>query len=416
MKILVVGFFSSAASLIAKLAKDNPDTSFDFLGIRSNDLEKYRNVNKIEITVEKDDYLNGAINYIIRNFEKYDFIYANDNIFQFSREFQNFKNNCKIPMLCPSEESSLLEKNKIYCKEILTKSQIPTPHFNLIDDENIFLIEEELEKEGAAVLKLNSARISTGHATWIVKNQNYKKWIDSIKRPGYNDLIFLEKFIKGKELSFHILSNGESWIYLGSSRDYKKLYEGDTGINCTSAGCYSPVPHLTEKIFNNISTYVDKIISHEKSKGTPYVGIMYLGILISNDLPYILEINTRPGNPEFTTILPCIESNILPNLINAASNKDLEPLKFNKSHSVAIQILHKDYTWKTPENIVYPNFQKDDKIIMHISEKMRLFDNLRCCLIKTSDNLKSATDYLHNYLEKQDLGTYRYRKDIGILI
>lgn len=411
MRILIAGWFSSAAALVLKLAENNPSVLFDFIGLDCTTFDRYPNIKKINAETSRD-----IIEHINRTHSVYDFIYANDDAFQLDENFSEFKKSCSIPILSPSIESFQLEKSKLFCKSILNSLDIPTPKYRVIEND-LELIENQIAEHGKVVLKLNTTRIATGYATWIAKDATYIKWLNSVKISDPFEIIFMEEYIQGKEISFHILSNGDSWVYLGSARDYKKIYDNDEGINCTSAGCYNPVEYLDSKTFDIISSYVDKIISYQHSQNTPYIGIMYIGIIIDRDnVPYILEINTRPGNPEFASLLPRIKSNLLEPLICAAARQPLQSLEFNSKCSIAIQLLHTNYSWKHPDHIVHPKLDDDDNILIFNMKKLRLLYNARSCLITTGDDLISAKSYLYEYLKKQDLGTYRYRSDIGTLI
>lgn len=414
MKVLIVGSFSSAAALVLKLAKDNPNVDFDFLGVDCSLFKHYSNLNRIIIDPSKEESNFDIVEYTFTNYYKYDFIYANDDFFQFDERFAEFKKLCGVPVLSPCKDSFKLERSKLHCKSLFEDLTIPSPAFKLVD--NYESVEEEFKTKDTVILKLNTTRIATGYATWVATKQNYKKWIDYVKKSDPDECIFLEDHIEGAELSFHILSNGESWIYIGSSRDYKKIYNGDTGINCTSAGCYSPVDYLTPEIVSKISTYVDKIIEYQHSQGTPYIGIMYLGVIIDkNGIPNILEINTRPGNPEFAAILPTIKTNLLDNLINAAKKSQLSSIEFNDNYTTAIQLLHLNYTWKYPEKIIPPFFSADKNVAIYKMKDMRLFRNLDSCIVHTANDFQSSYQYIYEYLANQYLGTYRYRTDIGIL-
>lgn len=411
MRILIVGWFSSAAALVLKLAKDNPSYTFDFVGLDCEKFSLYSNIQKILLESSQD-----IIEYIYQQYSLYDFIYANDDAFQFNEKFSEFKKSCNVPILSPSIDSFQLERNKIYCKSILNSLRIPTPK-SIIIENNTSLIEKHIEEKEKVVLKLNTTRIATGYATWIAKDQTYIKWLESVKKSDPNEKIFMEEYVQGKEISFHILSNGHSWTYLGSARDYKKLYDDDLGVNCTSAGSYSPVEYLDIETYKTIAGYVDKIIAYQESQQTPYIGIMYIGIIIDSEgVPKVLEINTRPGNPEFATIIPRIESNLLDALISAATRKNLIPLQFNSKCTVAIQLLHKNYSWKSPDHIIHPCLEEDDRIVIYNMKKLRLMYNVRSCLVSSADDMHSAYTYLYQYLQNQNLGTYRYRTDIGILI
>ena len=107
------------------------------------------------------------------------------------------------------------------------------------------------------------------------------------------------------------------------SKDYKRKYNGDSGPNTFGMGSISPVPFSPV-----VQTYAEKIVNYLNSQGMPYVGFLYLGILECNGIPYLLEVNTRPGDPEIQSILPTIDSNLSTAFYNAATGNPLTPMEF----------------------------------------------------------------------------------------
>lgn len=415
MKVLLVGDLSSTASLARKLAKDDSLCVIDYIGSYLN--FKFENLNYIDSKRFSKQYLKDTIEFIDTNHKKYDLIYAHDLIFQSSEDFQSLRSRITTPILCPLLHSSKLENSKLYTKEMLDDLEIPSPDYFEIDSSNGTKIVEYFHDNDKAALKLDSCHIPTGHGTFIADADSYLRWINSIKNFYHDGKIYLEKFIDGREISLHILANGKQWIYLGSARDYKKIRESDQGINTTGAGSYSPVDYLTDELYDRMSIYIDRLINHLDSQGQSYYGILYLGLIVDQQgEPWVLELNTRPGNPEFAAILPTIGTGLLENLYAAARGMPMIETKFNDRHAVSLQLLHKDYSYTFPKEIIHPVLEKNDDLSIIVFGRFNLYENIYACITAESDTRISAAAKIQDYLSRQDLGTYRFRRDIGVQV
>jgi phosphoribosylamine--glycine ligase len=417
MKLLIIGDQTSTSALVKKLALDNPEIIIDYIGSPINHLESMKNIKMVSLpSILGNDYLESIITYIRSNHKMYDFIYAHDNIFQDSDEFQNLRNNITPKILCPSKHSYKLEASKLYFKKTMNELEIPTPDHFVLDENSLTKLDEYFTNHDLAVVKLDSSKYPTGHGTWIENKFSYESLKLKINKLRTLSSVYLENYVKGQEISFHVLSNGKEWVYLGSARDYKKLYEDEQGENCTSSGAYSPVPFLdnaTEKI---IFEYTEKIINHFYQIGQPYVGILYLGVIIDDrGIPNLLEINTRPGNPELSVILPNIKNNLLDNLLASTNGMPLAPIEFKGISTVAVQLLHKEYHYDYPKNIQSPILNNHETISLHFLIRNNCSNNLYACLTHSSDDVQNSAKVIYDYLLDQDLGTYRYRRDIGYL-
>jgi phosphoribosylamine--glycine ligase len=265
-----------------------------------------------------------------------------------------------------------------------------------------------------------------GLQTIVIKDDNYEQEYDYLvnSKPShylnqtveqFNQQTFIvEEYIKGvREYSWHAICNAVSWQYIGTARDYKKRYEGDVGHNTAGMGAYSPV----ENVDPVIHEYCDKIVKFFKKRGTPYLGMLYLGIMVGEDgVPYVLEINTRPGSPEFESILQTIDGSILDLLYSAAKNEILEPIKTNDRTGVCLRVVNETYDEDIEAS--YKDF---------IMPKLwPVVDNLKVCMGQNSKLLHSvivaqdssreaAADRIYNFIRNKPMGNFTYRKDIGYL-
>ena len=208
------------------------------------------------------------------------------------------------------------------------------------------------------------------------------------------------------------MCNSQGWRYIGSARDYKKRYEGDIGINTAGMGAYSPVNNVD----TCISEYIDKIVNHLRDIGDPYIGFLYLGIMIVNDVPYVLEINTRAGDPEIQPIIRTIKNNLADLFFAAASDKIIPEIEFSDNTAVSIRIVNEIYDtsiqqkktgFKSPDLWPLPG-----NIQMAISYNRRL---LNCILTSEGNTIEEASNILYKFLENKPMYKFTYRKDIGYL-
>lgn len=337
-----------------------------------------------------------------------------------------------IPVLMPEHELALLEWSKIRGKRLLGELQIPSAPFKLYRQQGLF--ENFFNIKRPFVLKFDRDW-RAGLQTVIITDDNYLEEFENLKKSGtrrymkqYGDFIdqcfVVEEFVTGvREYSYHALCNATGWTYLGSARDYKKFGDGDVGFNTASMGSYAPVPEVDPMIHK----YVDKFVKHFIEKGTPYIGVLYLGIMVKEDgTSIVLEINTRPGDPEIQPILSLLDNSIsIADLFyKTATNQELPKLKTVENlASASVRIVHKDYLENLEEGVstesnrqnapLQPTLWPKEADIYISFNRQRLL--LNSTLTTTAPTVDQAADKLYKFLENKTMYDYTYRKDIGYL-
>ncbi len=447
-RVLVIGTSPTTTKLIEEFAKHNPGVQFDYIttfeiknvdipNVKIIPMELYYNISPFRIMENNiPNVVMQAIKtswigfygwlraYIEKNIQDYDFIVCNYFNLQKFQWFQEFKK--QVPVFCPDRLSHSLENDKLFTKQILIDAGIPTPKFRILNNKNLISEVYSLivEKGFPLVLKADAA-VHVGHAVTVFKQSNFNT--DSLNA-YVNDLkltfsqsdytIFNEEFVEGREISMHFLCNGTDWKYLGSARDYKKEYDADVGRNTSGAGCYSPVEYLSDELRSKVFSYMDNLMSHLNLLGIYFNGIMYLGIIIdSNGTPQILEINSRPGNPEFISIMDTFDTtHLLENFYRAAIGIPLLDVAERKGvHSVCVGLLHRQYS-------NFPRLQARHPVVPETeTAKLNFY---RQCSILSHQNLygfvncvdgdrKLASERIYNFLANVTMHDYRYRSDIG---
>ena len=347
-----------------------------------------------------------------------DLIIPCNQIYQMSDNFHSTFAKLGIPTLFPSKQNGLLEFSKIKTKELFQTLNIPTPNYRvftyteLIDQffklprPFVFKFDED-NRQGLQTVIITDNTVDDEYKILqqFGRNRNLKPFFGDFT----NQQFIVEDFIDiVREYSYHVLCSRDDNIYLGSSRDYKKISNNDVGINTPGMGSYGLVE--SDEI---VKTYVDKIINYLNKNNRPYVGILYLGVAVTRSGDsMILEINTRSGDTEFHNILPMITNNVSKLFYNAASNNPLEQIKFSQDKSVAIRIVNLD-----PQN----NKTNFSERLKNIPPDICLYqsgiknDKWQGVLTSTAATVGQASDKIYNYLNTVDMSNFTFRSDIGYL-
>jgi phosphoribosylamine--glycine ligase len=250
------------------------------------------------------------------------------------------ENNLKI--FGPGKKAAQLEGSKNFCKEILNLGNIPTAKHMSFSD-SISAINYVKSKKMPIVVKADG--LAAGKGVFILENKEeayklindlFTGKIDGIK----TSLIIVEDFLKGEEASFICLVSGDTVIPLASSKDHKKLLNGDSGPNTGGMGAYSPTKliddKITEKVVKNI---ILPTLEELKKVGIKYKGFLYAGLMIDHDQnPYVLEYNCRLGDPEAQAILMRLKSDIV-DIFLAVTDDKLDELKIKWEDQSACTIV-----------------------------------------------------------------------------
>lgn len=325
-----------------------------------------------------------------------------------------------IPYFFTNAEFTVLEIDKSKTKKMLEHLKIPTPNAKAVDGK--FLFDNFFELPRPFVVKLNGV-FHYGRQTVIVTDENVNEiYLDFFsiyanKSPrifniSFNTNVTLEQFVKLKrEYSYHLVANRSGWKYLGSARDYKKMYDNDIGHNTLGMGAYN-----IDDIDSCVHDYADKILKflNEYVK-MPYKGFMFLGIGVDeNDNHMILEINTRSGNPEIQVILDSIDNNLSEFFLQLSEDAPIPEIEHNNKKSVTVRIMNKIFDWNKP--VVYaPSLSSPPEDIVVSLEGGSESRISHSAITSQSESTEISSQKIYDYLSKQSLGQFFYRKDIGIL-
>lgn len=226
--------------------------------------------------------------------------------------------NAGLKVFAPNKKAAIIESSKVFSKEMMKEFGILTADANVFDNAataEAFLLSKEstlgfvLKQDGLAAGKGVFVCLDREEAILALKNNNW-----------CGQKILIEELLKGREVSAFAICDGEDFVPLGLACDYKRIFDNDKGPNTGGMGAYSPVDWLKPQdkhyIWNNIIPSSLKAI---KEKDIYFKGILFVGIMVTDKGPYVLEYNVRFGDPETQALLPCLATDILPLLTSAAA-------------------------------------------------------------------------------------------------
>ena len=332
--------------------------------------------------------------------------------------------NTNIKIFGPNKLSSKLEGSKIFTKKICNKYNIPTAKFKIFKSKNET---KKFLNEAEYPIVVKADGLAAGKGVYICKN--YSDGIIAVEeifggKFGNAENLLVEEFLLGEEMSYFVICDGKNYKFIGSAQDHKRVGEGDTGKNTGGMGCYSPSrllsPELSEKINKRI---IEPTLKAIKDFGDRYIGFLYVGLMIKDKNPFLVEFNVRMGDPECQTIIPLLENDLTKLFLNCCLGKlNEEEVKLNNKKSVCIVLCSKGYPDKYDQNILIDGLSnlnlKKNEYIFHAGTKLendRILSNGGRVLnfVSLSDDFRTSRDELINLIAQLNWSNGFFRKDIG---
>ena len=240
----------------------------------------------------------------------------------------------------PTRGAARLEGSKAFAKEAMVEAQIPTAGYEVLRDREQAL-DQIARTSYPTVLKADG--LAAGKGVLICQTAaEAREAVDVFfteQRFGQTEVV-LEEFLDGEELSLLALCDGERAIPLAPAQDYKRIGDGDTGPNTGGMGSYSPVATVSPDELAELSALVHQpIVDLMKSRGTPFHGVLYAGLMMTASGPKVLEYNTRFGDPETQAVLPRLESDLVELFVKASVPGGLIDCEVEFSDSWAVTVV-----------------------------------------------------------------------------
>ncbi|MEO0310990.1 MAG: hypothetical protein RIQ89_647 [Bacteroidota bacterium] len=225
-----------------------------------------------------------------------------------------------ILFIGPSQQGALLEGSKDFAKEFMAKYEIPTPAYKTFTSHNIGEAPAFLNKIGAPYV-LKADGLAAGKGVIILEDkqqalQELDAMIHGKKFGEASTKVVIEEFKNGTELSVFVLTDGQSYKILPAARDYKRVGDGNTGLNTGGMGAISPVPEIDKDFLQRIEDRIIRItVNALHQEGISYQGFLFFGIMKCNNNPYVIEYNCRLGDPETEVIMPRLKNDLIELLV-----------------------------------------------------------------------------------------------------
>lgn len=330
-----------------------------------------------------------------------------------------------IPVIGPKADGALLEGSKDFSKEFMIKYEIPTARYQSFTQDNLeegkafletfeppYVLKADGLAAGKGVLILDSLEEAKSELEEMVSNQKFGE---------ASTTVVIEEFLKGIELSVFVLTDGKSYKILPSAKDYKRIGEGDKGLNTGGMGAISPVPFADSDFLSKVEDRVVKpTINGLQKERIDYRGFIFIGLMNVGGDPYVIEYNVRMGDPETEVVLPRINSDLY-ELFEGVAQQNLSEKEFSVTDQTAttVMLVSGGYPEAYEKGKTITGFDKvEGSIVFHAGTKTEgqavLTSGGRVMAITSlGDSIQDALDKSYANINKIHFDKMNYRKDIG---
>ena len=330
-----------------------------------------------------------------------------------------------IPVIGPSKVGAQLEGSKEFAKEFMVKHKIPTAaydSFTAATVEKGCLFLETLQPP--YVLKADG--LAAGKGVLIIQDLEEAKtelrnMLVHAKFGNASAKVVIEEFLDGIELSCFVLTDGQQYKILPTAKDYKRIGEGDTGLNTGGMGAISPVPFADSVLLDKIETRIVKpTVEGLQKDGIEYKGFIFIGLIIVKGEPIVIEYNVRMGDPETEVVIPRIKSDLV-ELFQAVANGNLNDvsLAIDQRSATTVMIVSGGYPEEYEKGKEIFGLDKmEDSLVYHAGTKIengKLVTNGGRVLAITSfgNDFQEAIKKSYQNIDKLHFDKMYFRKDIG---
>lgn len=343
-------------------------------------------------------------------------------IVDFFKNDQEIKN---IPVVGPSQKGAQLEGSKDFAKEFLIKHNIPTAAYQSFTKDTVEEGKMFLERLKAPYV-LKADGLAAGKGVVILEKLDEAKlelenMLVDAKFGDASSKVVIEEFLSGIELSCFVLTDGKSYKMLPTAKDYKRIGEGDTGLNTGGMGAVSPVPFATDEFMQKVEQrIVIPTVKGLQEDELDFKGFVFIGLIKVGDDPFVIEYNVRMGDPETEVVMPRIKSDVVELFASLAKQElDQVELEIDSRTATTVMLVSGGYPEDYEKGKVITGFDKvDDSIVFHAGTTMKNNE-----VVTNGGRVLAVTSYGNSYeealkksyqnIDKLNFDKIYYRKDIG---
>ncbi|WP_105116516.1 phosphoribosylamine--glycine ligase [Streptococcus suis] len=323
----------------------------------------------------------------------------------------------------PSRLAAELEWSKDFAKQIMVKYGIPTAAFGTFS--NFEEAKAYIEEQGAPiVVKADGLALGKG----VVVAETVEQAIDAAREMLLDNKfgdsgarVVIEEFLEGEEFSLFALVNGDQFYILPTAQDHKRALDCDQGPNTGGMGAYAPVPHLPQSVVDTaVDTIVKPILDGMIAEGRSYLGVLYAGLILTDQGPKVIEFNARFGDPETQIILPRLTSDFAQNIDDILHKRPTQLTWLDSGVTLGVVVASNGYPLDYEKGVELPAKTEGDITTYYAGA--RFAENSRALLsnggrvymlVTTADIVQEAQEKIYAELKNQETTGLFYRTDIG---
>jgi len=339
--------------------------------------------------------------------------------------FQQDEQLAEVNVIGPSQKGAVLEGSKEFAKEFMVRNNIPTAAYESFTKENLKAGMQFIDSlKPPYVLKADG--LAGGKGVLIIENADEaKESLEAMliggKFGAASNKVVIEEFLDGIEMSVFVLTDGNSYKVLPTAKDYKRIGEGDTGLNTGGMGAISPVPFADEVLMQKVEERIIKpTVDGLKNENITYKGFIFIGLMIVDGEPQVIEYNVRMGDPETEVVLPRVSSDLLSHL-HAFAKAELhkEELTVDDRSTATVMLVSGGYPEDYDKGMEITGLDDiDDSIVFHAGTsenegKIVTSGGRVIAVTSFGADFNEAVKKSYENVEKLHFDRMYYRTDIG---
>ncbi|SDZ18256.1 MULTISPECIES: phosphoribosylamine--glycine ligase [unclassified Bacillus (in: firmicutes)] len=321
----------------------------------------------------------------------------------------------------PNKAAAVIEGSKAFTKELMKKYDIPTAAYETFT--NYEEAVAYIQKVGAPIV-IKADGLAAGKGVTVAMTleealQAVKEMLQDVKFGEASKKVVIEEFLDGQEFSLMAFVNGTTVYPMVIAQDHKRAFDGDKGPNTGGMGAYSPVPQIPESAVSEaIETILHPTAKAMIQEGRSFTGILYAGLILTNEGPKVIEFNARFGDPETEVVLPRLESDLVDVCNYVLDGKELT-LKWSEEAVIGVVLASKGYPEAYEKGAVISGLDTlEDAIVFHAGTAMKHGDFVtnggRVLFVACKGkDLQEAKDNVYKEIKKIESDGLFYRSDIG---
>ncbi len=330
-----------------------------------------------------------------------------------------------IPVIGPKKDGALLEGSKDFSKQFMEKYAIPTARYQSFTVETLEEGKNFLETLSPPFV-LKADGLAAGKGVLIIEDLNEAKaslddMLSNQKFGNASSKVVVEEFLDGIELSVFVLTDGKNYKVLPSAKDYKRIGEGDTGLNTGGMGAISPVPFANDAFLQKVEDRIIKpTVDGLQAEGIDYRGFVFIGLMNVGGDPYVIEYNVRMGDPETEVVLPRIQSDLV-DLFEGVATQTLAEKSYDVTPQTAVTVMlvSGGYPEAYDKKKQIEGYEKvAESTVFHagtttIDGTVVTNGGRVMAITSFGDTIKEALGKSYRSIDKITFEKMNYRKDIG---